>query len=384
MIPLMSGALDARLTASEGLIRDLVPTVRAQSVASEAEGVAVPLGSFPDDFLRAIIDTAMPRRFRGRRPAVFEALTEAELRSLLAFAGGYSDPASTLALPGASLSGATVEAVGDERQQDRFFGRWTDDSTTRSFFGVTEPGYGTNAQLLAARFAPDTRLLSGGKRWIGNLTNASVGVVFARSAPSPLGIGAYLLELPAPGATVVPLQMSGMRTAGLGELRLTDVSVAEEDILGSHLPLSRRGLWGMTRAFLRMRMQVASMALGAGSALLDELDDAFAVQSHQRLQGLHAEGVALARMVWTCAGELETQGAEGRSSLCKAACVSWATRVAIFAGASREGNRPLITKLVRDVVGLEFMEGVGPKQRQIIATAWLRQKEVPKDARSER
>ena len=375
-------SLDGRLKAAEELIGEAVAGVRAASVQAEAIGTPLSPDMFPAEFVASIVDLAMPLRYRRPLSTVFMGLTDGELRALLAFVGGYCDPASTLTLPGASLSGAAVEALGDAKQQDRFFSRWVDDPNTRSFFGVTEPGHGTNAHLLSTTLSLDVLSVSGTKRWIGNLTNASTGVLFVRSAPGLLGIRAVLLDLPTVGADVVPLDMTGMRTAGLGELRLNDVTIGGNDVLGSHLPASRRGLWGMTQTFLRMRMQVASMALGAGWALLEEVSGASPSKLDPRSEELAVRGSALARMVWRCAGETENDGVDVRSSLCKAACVTWATDIAIYAGASSIGNRALVNKLVRDVVGLEFMEGVGAKQRQIIATDWLRQRGVRKDVRA--
>lgn len=364
-----ASSLDPRLGPVEELVTFMADYVRPRSVSVEA-GHAAPLERFPDEIVRAAVDLGMPPEYRHDPVQQLGLLTDAEQRVVVAFAGGYGDPAATLTLPGASLSGSAVEALGDRAQQDRFFGRWAEDPTTRSFFAVTEPRHGTNAHLLTSSLDLGAGVANGSKRFIGNLVEARVGVVFARIAPSPLGLRSFVLDLPRDGAAVLPLPMVGMRCAGLGELRLQDVRVPGDDVLGAHLPASRRGLWGMTRAFVRMRMQVAAMALGAGSAVLEGLNT-----DHDG-DVLEAEGRALARLVWESVGAegLVGKQAEGRSSLCKAACVDWATRVVLH-GSRAWGSvqdPELVGKLMRDVVGMEFMEGTGPKQRQLLARDWLR------------
>ena len=381
MTMVFDGVLDSRLRPAETVIHDTADAVRPRSVAADRARTAVPLDVYPELMWSRVVDLGMPRRYGRSVPSDFAGLTETEQRTVLAYAGGYSDPSTALTLPGASLSGAVVEALGTPEQQDRFFGRWANSRDTRAFFAVTEPEFGTNAQLLDCRFDAERRLLSGTKRYIGNLVNASVGVVFVRTAPGPFGIGSVLLELPRKGAEVEAVSLVGMRAAGLGELRMGAVHVPEGDILGAHLPASRRGLWGMTRAFMRMRLQVASMALGAGSALLEE---GTALGGNRgAADDLVLEGLALARLVWLCAGEAEAgvDGAAVRASLCKVACVDWATRVAVLLGGPKSPDAgPLVAKLVRDIVGMEFMEGVGPKQRQILASDWLRTKGVKSHA----
>lgn len=370
MFSLFGRRLDERLKYYEELVRDAADIIRPCAVDSESHGTFVPVEKYPEPLLRATYGVGLPVEYRPDLGQNFSGLNDDQIRVLVAYAGGFTDLASALTCPGPSLAGAAVEALGSPEQRDRFFTNWTDCPSTRSFFGVTEPKFGTNAHLMETRIDLDSMTITGHKKFIGNLVNASVGVVFGRVFSGPLGIRAVMMELPQSGATVSPLDLVGMRSAGLGELSLGACSINEEDLLGEQLKASKRGLWGLTRVFLRMRLQVAASALGAGAALLDT------VSSHEAANSawlrLASEGAHLQHFLWSAVSadnQSASTDSETVASVCKLKCVAWAMTVAAYIystyhhrGLSRESR-----KTIRDIVGLEFMEGVSAKQRSLIA-----------------
>src|SRR5690606_12369341 len=104
-----------------------------------------------------------------------------------------------------------------------------------------EPDHGSDATAMQTRLDPlpdpaDGYLLTGAKRYVGNASRASVGVVFGRLGRSPLSIRGALIPLPAPGFTAEPLDMIGLRGARICRVGLDGVHVPRAMLLGSHLP----------------------------------------------------------------------------------------------------------------------------------------------------
>ncbi len=215
-----------------------------------------------------------PVRFSGGSPRIgrFEYAPESCLQQVVWTTElAYGDAGMVMACPGPSLAGILVDLLGDEAQAERFYGALADGATW-SFFAMTEPGHGSDASALETRLdrqAEGLYLLRGTKRYIGNGSRGSIGVVFARTGSGPLSIRAALVENPAPGFEATALDMIGLRGACLGEIRLDDVAVPAELVLGRHLPAARRGLWGAVRVFNTMRAHVAALAVGTGLALVD-------------------------------------------------------------------------------------------------------------------
>src|SRR4051812_19426397 len=145
----------------------------------------------------------------------------------------YGDPGVLLGSPGPSLSGATVQALGDDGQRHRYFSRLAA-APTYTFFGVTEPGKGSAATeietTLTAAEDGDGWLLNGEKCYIGNGSRAPLGVVFCRRAPGPWGIEAVLVDTAAEGFHATPLPMMGLRGARFSRLRFANVRISPEQL----------------------------------------------------------------------------------------------------------------------------------------------------------
>jgi isovaleryl-CoA dehydrogenase len=100
---------------------------------------------------------------------------------------------------------------------------------------MSETGAGSDvlALQLKAEAHGDHYLLNGHKMWITNGPDADVLVVYARTAPGPRGITAFLVEKTMPGFAVAQkLRKLGMRGSATGELVFTNVAVPASHILG--------------------------------------------------------------------------------------------------------------------------------------------------------
>ena len=370
--------LDDRLKALRGAAGDMARELRAHALALDADpGDVKPLADTAASGLIRALTT--PPRFAGGplrlgrftyRPGscLDQAVCAAELAA--------GDAGALLACPGPGLAGVLVDSLADEGRQDRFY-RAVADAETWTFFAVTEPGRGSDAAEMDTRLSRDGAdgyRLYGVKRYIGNGARGRLGVVFGRTGPGPLSIRAALLESPADGFEATALDMVGLRGAGLGELRFDGVAVPEEMLLGRHLPTTRRGLWGAMRVFHQMRAQVAALALGTGTALVElvsaERPGAPRIDEFtDRLQ-------AGRRLVYAAAAALDADPDEGhRSSVAKAVATALGREISRWAIGALDPvalvEQPLLEKWTRDMIAFEFMEGTTNIQRRHISRAYL-------------
>jgi alkylation response protein AidB-like acyl-CoA dehydrogenase len=189
---------------------------------------------------------------------------------------GYVDPNLLFAAPGPSMSAFVVNRIGDDVQQRRFFQRFAA-ALTWSFFALTEPGTGSDAGRIATtatRVAGGYRL-SGQKYLIGNGAIATIGIVFARTAPGPLGINAFLVEpRRLAGVHAERLPMTGCRGANLAHLVFDNVLLPGDALLGAHLKPTERISSSAAATFDALRPCVAAVAVGIARAVLDQAESA--------------------------------------------------------------------------------------------------------------
>lgn len=289
------------------------------------------------------------------------------------------DAGGALACPGPALAGLAVDLLGTDEQQERFYRRIAD-GRTWTFFAMTEPSVGSDATHLTTRLSRakdgDDLLLSGEKRYIGNGDRGGIGVVFARTGDSVLGIRAVLLELPAEGVTTRPLPMLGLRGAGLSEMKFDRARVPRSDLLGEHLRAARRGLWGALRTLYQMRTQIGGMAVGTAMALHDTIAAEFPRTLDLTEVGLAIEATRCA--VFDAAAALDADPRRAHvSSMAKLAGTRLVTDVAAWAmraaGPGGWAEYPLLEKWARDARGFEFMDGTANIQRITVARGYLRE-----------
>ncbi|MFD4372910.1 acyl-CoA dehydrogenase family protein [Streptomyces sp. NPDC058486] len=371
--------LDERLRALRTVTAELAGQLRAHALAVDADPADLkPFLDLPAyDVIR---QATTPVRLTGKplrlgRFTYSSASCAERAVSTLELARG--DAGMLLACPGPALAGLLLDELGDAAQQELFHSRLADGATW-SFFAMTEPDRGNDAANLETRLVPDGSglyRLHGTKRYIGNGSRGSVGVVFARTGRGPMAIRAALVEVPAPGYRAHSLDMVGLRGARLSEIGLDGVPVPADMLLGAHLSPARRGLWGALRAFNHMRVQVAAMAVGTGLALhelVGELrpsapgTEEYAGRLEACRHLVYAAGTAV---------DLEPDG-KGLPSTAKLTATRLAVEVGRWAtralGPAALVEHPLLEKWVRDVGGFEFMEGTTNIQRQHVARTHLK------------
>ena len=378
--------LDDRLRALQGAAAEMAVELRehARDLDLAPQDLKPHLGVAAFDAIRRL---STPARF-GDGPLTvdgFAFVPGSCLQTLVwmvEFARG--DAGMVLAAPGPSLAGILVEHLGDDAQQERFYravggAHGAGAEPVWAFFAVTEPGQGSDASALETRLVregTDAYRLHGTKKYIGNGARGGVGVVFARTGDGPLSIRAALIESGAPGFAAEELDLVGLRGAALGEIRLDGLLVPADQLLGRHLPVTRRGLWGAVRVFNTVRPQVAALAVGTGLACVELV----------RAQRPDAPGTELIagrlaacrELVYQAGAALDRSRDDGRlSSMAKIAAVAAARAAVRWAvrslGPSAPIEHPLLEKWSRDVCAFEFMEGTSDIQRLHVARTRVRE-----------
>lgn len=373
--------LDDKLRTLRAASRDRAFVFRAQALALDAdpEGVARNLKHEDIDVVRRLMIPAehnpAPLRLGPYVYNGYRCLDNAV--GLIELAWG--DPGMVLACPSSSLAGLVVAELGDAQQQERYFSqvladyRWT-------FFAVTEPTRGSDAMQMTTELREDGaggHTLHGTKRYIGNGARGSHGVVFARTGRHPLSIRGVLVDAPHPALRAQTLDMVGLRGAAFSQLDFDGLPIGPDQLLGKHLPTSRRGFIGALHVFNHMRPHVAGIAVGIAQAVYDytvallprpnawlraELD-----QTGARIESVR-------RLVYRAAAALDANPADGQlGSVAKLEAVRLAgaltRRAPELLGRAALLEHPLLEKWQRDVASCEFMEGTSNIQRLTIAAA---------------
>ncbi|MEV8504556.1 acyl-CoA dehydrogenase family protein [Actinoplanes sp. NPDC051475] len=360
--------LDGRLKAGQALAADWAAELRAHALHADREPDAI------KDLLHLaamayLATSPVPEKYLSAPILIdghhFSGMTTLE-RVVFIEEMAVGDPGLLLAAPGPSLSGGLLLALGDDDQRERFYERLFR-RPTWTFFGLTEPDRGSDAGAMTTSLdRVDGRLLlNGAKRYVGNAARAEIGVVFARTAPGPLGVTAVVVETNQPGFAATPIPTIGLRANQICDIRLDDVVIREDDVLGRGLSRTRRGMWGALQALNNFRPGVAALAVGVARAALEYVQQNRTMLSPAEAEqiGRIAARIAAAReVVWRAAiavdsspeGAYLASAAKGRA----ARLAEEVTQQALsFFGPGARWDHPLLDKLDRDARGVEFMEG---------------------------
>ncbi|MGW0845426.1 acyl-CoA dehydrogenase family protein [Streptomyces sp. NPDC002787] len=312
-----------------------------------------------------------PEPIAGHRVLGESALERAVIMEELACA----DAGVLVASPGPLLAGVLVDVLADRRQKEWFYGRMVAEPLW-TCFALTEPERGSDAAGLTTALTPaaggEGYLLNGTKRYVGNAARAQLAVVFARTRPGPLGVTAALVDTArAPGFRARPLPMIGLRGAMISHIELDGVEIPEENLLGRHLPATRRGTWAFVQTFNRLRPGVAAIAIGIARAAHTYVlanRRALSRADRDRLDTLGRRIAATRALVHHAAAAVDLRSTNGHlASAAKvraAQLAEDATREACtFFGPGARLDHPLLDKLARDARAMEFLEGTGHMQR---------------------
>ena len=151
--------------------------------------------------------------------------------------------------------------------------RWVKPTLAGKMIGslaVTEPGGGSDVANLrtVARKTGDTFVVNGEKAFITSSTRASYLVVALRTGSAGAhGISLLIIEPSTPGVTVsAPLTKLGWRASDTADIRLDDVEVPIENLIG----IENRGFELLMNHFADERLILAGHACGIAQRCLDE------------------------------------------------------------------------------------------------------------------
>ncbi len=314
----------------------------------------------------------------------FDRDSECLVRTKMLEALAYGDAGVLLACPGPSLSGLMLRELGSVEQRNIFF-NFVESNKSTTFLAVTEPNKGSDAGNMQTHIKKinggDYRIY--GEKWlVGHGADAALGVLVARNLPGPLGIVAILLtpDVIANADDTLyreHLKVSGLRGARLSRLVFNGLKISEENILGGHLNVMRRGMMAVMKTFNRMRPGVAAFALGHAQAVIDYLKTHLSFNDEQksRIEQLDVEANIVRLILYKSAAQIdENPLASEFSSLAKAKSTQLAEKVSaavLELFAKEHLQHPLLLKWNRDVYGYEYMEGTSYIQHQHIARHYI-------------
>ncbi|KAJ4704410.1 Acyl-coenzyme A oxidase 4, peroxisomal [Melia azedarach] len=139
---------------------------------------------------------------------------------------------ATFILVHSSLAMLTIALCGSEAQKQKYLPSLAQLKTI-TCFGLTEPGYGSDASALktTATKVEGGWILEGQKRWIGNAPFADVLVIFARNTTTNQ-INGYIVKKDAPGLTATKIENKiALRIVQNGDILLKKVFVPDDDRL---------------------------------------------------------------------------------------------------------------------------------------------------------
>jgi acyl-CoA dehydrogenase len=301
----------------------------------------------------------------------------------------WGDVGLLLALPRQGLGNAAVASVADDAQLARFGHLW-------AAMAITEPDCGSDSAAIrtSAVLDGDHYVLNGEKIFVTAGERADAVVVWATLDPG-LGraaIKSFLVEKGTPGFTVVRVEDKlGIRASDTATLRLDDVRVPRENLLGSPEIDPGRSFAGVMQTFDNTRPLVAGMAVGVARAALDEtrrlLAEAGAEIDYDRPAVSQSAAVAAfleAESDYEAAYLLTLRAAwmadNGRpnsleASMAKAKAGRTATAVTLrcvaLAGSLGYTEDLLLEKWARDAKILDIFEGTQQIQKLIVARRLL-------------
>jgi acyl-CoA dehydrogenase len=188
---------------------------------------------------------------------------------LQAIEGSWGDAAMTLSMPYQGLGNAAISAVATDDQLKRLGQVW-------AAMAITEPGCGSDSAAVSttATLDGDEYVLNGEKIYVTAGSRASHIVVWAtldKSKGRP-AIKSFIVPREHPGVTVERLEKKlGIKGSDTATIRLDNVRIPKENLLGSPEIEPGKGFAGVMETFDNTRPVVAAMAIGVARAALEEL-----------------------------------------------------------------------------------------------------------------
>src|SRR5829696_6702781 len=243
----------------------------------------------------------------------------------------WGDVGLLLSMPGQGLGNSAIASVANERQLERFGGRW-------AAMAITEPDAGSDSAAIrtTARLDGDEYVLNGEKIYVTSGERADLLVVWATLDRSKgrAAIKSFVVPRDAPGLSLIRVEDKlGIRASDTAAFSLEDCRIPKENLLGSDEIDTKQGFAGAMKTFDNTRpLEAAWMA-----------DN----RKPNSLQASYAKAKA------------------GRS------CVDIALGCVELCGSVGYGENELLEKWARDAKILDIFEGTQQIQLLIIARQLL-------------
>lgn len=320
---------------------------------------------------------------KKKRPGVKNGGNMAALLNVIETCWG--DVGLTLSLPYQGLGNSALAAVATDEQLESFGKTW-------SAMAITEPSFGSDSSAVSttARKDGDDYVINGEKIFVTSGERADSVVVWATLDKS-LGraaIKSFLVKKGTPGFTVERLEEKlGIRASDTAVLRLDNVRVPAENLLGSPDIDVKKSFAGAMATFDNTRPLVAGMAIGVSRAALEELrrileeagveidydKPAFAqsaaVAEYLKLEADWEAAYLLALRAAWMADNKQPNTLEASASKAKAGRTGTeiTLRAVELAGAYGYSERNLLEKWSRDAKILDIFEGTQQIQQLVVA-----------------
>lgn len=278
---------------------------------------------------------------------------------------GYIDPNLLFAAPGPGMAALVVESMGTQAQQEAFFATFKR-ALTWSSFAMTEPEAGSDAQHIQTQAVKTDGgwLINGEKYLIGNGVVADIGVVFARTAPGPLGINVFIFSpRHDEGVQAERIPIHGVPGCNVSHLRFRNLFVPDSALLGQHLKPTERFARSAMVTFDSLRPCVGAIALGIARAALDlSLQQRWSsARSQWRQKAQRQLQAALSQARLICARIERGEPCGREAGLAKITATRIAEHVVLnvvhHAPPAALAQYPRLAKALRDVKALEYTEG---------------------------
>ncbi|SFE88361.1 acyl-CoA dehydrogenase family protein [Alteribacillus iranensis] len=375
--------MDFELTKEQRMVREMVREFSRNEIAPNAIEVDR-TGQFPEDTFKKIgqlglLGLPFPEKYGGSGGDTISYMIAVEEIGKACGGTGLSYAAAV------SLGASPLFSFGTEEQKQRFLVPITSGKRLGAF-GLTEPNAGSDAGGTQTKgVLKDGRyLINGEKSWTTNAQYSDMVIVTAVTGKTATGkniISAFIVPTDADGFTIrSPYEKMGVRGSNTCELILEDVSVPQENILGS----PGEGLQQFLHTLDGGRVSIGALAVGIAQGAYEKAL-AYAnerkqfgnkISQFQSIQFKLADmalEIELARnMVWKAAW-LKDKGKPYRkeSAFAKLFASEMATRTCNQSlqihggyGYMREYE---VERMLRDAKLMEIGEGTSEIQRLVIA-----------------
>ena len=297
----------------------------------------------------------------------------------------WGDVALTLSIPYQGLGNSAIAAVATDEQLERIGKVWAS-------MAITEPGFGSDSAAVSttATLDGDEYVINGEKIFVTAGERSDHVVVWASVDKSKgrAAIKSFVVPKSADGFTVERLEHKlGIKASDTAVLRLDNVRVPKENLLGSPEVSTKKGFAGAMATFDNTRPLVAAMAVGCARGALERLrevlEDAGEVIDYDKPK--YAQSAAVAEYLdlesdWEAAYLLTLRAAwmadnkkpnTKEASIAKAKAGRVGTHVTLKAveltGPWGYSERELLEKWARDSKILDIFEGTQQIQQLVVA-----------------